>query len=77
MSVAGETGRADQMREKARHMTEAAERTNDPEQRRRLQEKARKLQEQSERPAGRGGSDSPCSTASRVPPVDCHSSMSG
>lgn len=59
MSVAGETGRADQMREKARHMTEAAERTNDPEQRRRLQEKVRKLHEQSEQQAGRGGGDLP------------------
>lgn len=33
MSVAREVNRAQQMREKARHLTEAAERTGDPEQR--------------------------------------------
>ncbi|MFF3733909.1 DUF6381 family protein [Streptomyces sp. NPDC002476] len=49
MSAARESGdRAQQLREKARHMAEAAERTSDPEQRQRLQEKARKLQEQCE-----------------------------
>ncbi|MCX5072004.1 DUF6381 family protein [Streptomyces sp. NPDC002039] len=48
MSVAGESGRSRQLRDKAQEMKAAAEKSTDPQERTRLQDKARRLQEQSE-----------------------------
>ncbi|MFD7779028.1 DUF6381 family protein [Streptomyces sp. NPDC059753] len=57
MSVAGESGRAEQMRAQARDMEQAAERATDPQERQRLKAKARQLKEQSEHPRGTGKQD--------------------
>ncbi|MFB6677406.1 DUF6381 family protein [Streptomyces sp. NPDC057684] len=57
MSVAGESGRAQQMRAQARDMEQAAERATDPQERQRLKDKARQLKEQSEHAGGTGRRD--------------------
>ncbi|MCX5085293.1 DUF6381 family protein [Streptomyces sp. NPDC056121] len=65
MSVAGESGRAQQMRAQAQDMEQAAERATDPQERQRLQDKARRLKEQSEHVGGRGKSDVDPTVSSR------------
>ncbi|MEK0099391.1 DUF6381 family protein [Streptomyces sp. NPDC056002] len=54
MSVAGESGRTQQMRAQARDLEQAAERATDPQERQRLKDKARQLKEQSEHAGGTG-----------------------
>ncbi|MGW6145286.1 DUF6381 family protein [Streptomyces sp. NPDC055140] len=63
MSVAGESGRAQQMR--ARDLEQAAERATDPQERQRLKDKARQLKEQSEHAGGSGKRDTDPTVSSR------------
>ncbi|MFF1691839.1 MULTISPECIES: DUF6381 family protein [unclassified Streptomyces] len=65
MSVAGESGRAQQMRAKAQDMEQAAERATDPQERQRLKDKARQLKEQSEHAGGAGTRDIDPTVSSR------------
>lgn len=55
MSVAGEGGRTQQMRQKAQELKDAAERATDPQERQRLMDRARRMEEQIKQDSGMGG----------------------